>query len=219
MRIYMIGNKIGMTQIFDEAGKVIPVTVFKVGPCYVVGKKTVEKDGYSALVLGYDDIKEKKVRKSEMGLFKSVKISPKKVLKESRVSPDELDSFKIGQELKVDFFKKGDFVDITGTSKGRGFSGVIKRHGMSGAKDSHGTHEYFRHGGSIGASAYPSHIFKGKKMPGQYGATRVTLQNLKVINVREGKGVVLVKGAIPGPNKGYIFVSHAVKRPVAKVEA
>jgi len=219
MRVHMIGNKVGMTQIFDESGKVVPITVLKVGPCYVVGKKTVEKDGYSAVVLGYGDIKEKKIRKSEMGLFESVKVPPKKVLKESRVNLKELDSFEIGQELKVDIFKKGDYVDVAGKSKGRGFSGVMKRHGMKGAKDSHGTHEYFRHGGSIGSSAYPSHVFKGMKMAGQYGASKITLQNLQVVDVRTEKGLVLLKGAIPGPNKGYILISHAVKKPVAKVKS
>ncbi len=214
MRIRMIGNKIGMTQIFDESGKVIPVTVIKVGPCYVVNKKSVEKDGYSAIVLGYGDIKEKRLRKSEMGLFKKAGVSPKRVLKETRVNPQELDSFEIGQELTVEIFKKGEYVDVTGKSKGRGFAGVMKRHGMSGAKSSHGTHEYFRHGGSIGASSFPSHVFKGKKMAGHYGNATVTIQNLKVVDVRPEKGIILVKGAVPGPNKGYVFISHAVKKPV-----
>ena len=217
MKVQMIGTKVGMTQIFDETGKVIPVTVLKVGPCYVIRKKTIEKDGYSAIVLGYGDIKEKKVRKSEEGLFKLANVSPKRILKESKVIPEELDKFEVGQELKVDIFKKGEYVDITGMSKGRGFTGVIKRHGMSGAKDSHGTHEYFRHGGSIGSSAYPSHVFKGIKMAGHYGASKITVQNLKIIDVREDKGIVIVKGAVPGPNKGYIFISHAVKKPASKV--
>jgi len=212
----MIGTKVGMTQIFDETGKVIPVTILKVGPCYVVRKKTIENDGYSALVLGYGDIKEKKVRKSEMGLFKQTNIPPKKILKESRVNPEELDNFEIGQEIKVNIFKKDEYVDVTGKSKGRGFAGVMKKHGMSGAKKSHGTHEYFRHGGSIGSSAYPSHVFKGLKMAGHYGASRITVQNLKVVDVREDKGIILVKGAVPGPNKGYLFISHAVKKPVAQ---
>ncbi len=215
MRIRMIGNKIGMTQVFDESGKVIPVTVLKVGPCYVVRKKTVDNDGYSALVLGYGDVKEKKLRKSEKVFFEKAGVSPKRILKETRVNPEELDNFEIGQEITLEIFKKGDFVDVTGKSKGRGFSGVMKRHGMSGAKSSHGTHEYFRHGGSVGASSFPSRVFKGKKMAGHYGNETITVQNLQVVDVRPEKGVILVKGAVPGPNKGYIFVSHAVKKQAA----
>ncbi len=211
MKIRMLGNKVGMTQIFDEKGTVIPVTVLRVGPCYVVAKKTEEKNGYSAIVLGFEDIKESKVRKSELGLFQKANVSPKRMLKESRVSKEELVKFEIGQELNIELFKKGDFVDITGKSKGRGFSGVMKRHGMAGAKRSHGTHEYFRHGGSIGSSASPSRVFKGKKMPGRYGGARVTVQNLMVADVKPDKHIMLVKGAVPGPNREYIEITHTVK--------
>lgn len=212
MRINLIGNKIGMTQIFDEEGKVVPVTVLKVGPCYVVNKKTEVKDGYSALVLGYQDVVERKVRKSELGLYKKSKVSPKKIMIESRVLKEELDKYEIGQEIGVTIFKKDDFVDIAGKSKGRGFTGVIKRHGMSGANSTHGTHEYFRHGGSIGASAYPGRVFKGMKMPGRYGGKRVKVQSLSVAGIKAEKNIILVKGAVPGPNRGYITVSHAVKK-------
>jgi len=212
MRMKLLGNKVGMTQIFDESGALIPVTVLKAGPCYVVSKKTEEKDGYSALVIGYDDVKEQRVRKSELGVYQKANLSPKRILKEIRVSSKELDSYEIGQELTVELFKKGEWVDVTARSKGRGFSGVMKRHGMAGAKSSHGTHEYFRHGGSIGSSAYPSHVFKGKKMAGHYGASRITIQNLKVIDVRPAQNLIIVKGATPGPNRGYITIAHAVKK-------
>jgi large subunit ribosomal protein L3 len=212
MRLNMIGNKIGMSQVFDESGRVVPVTVLQIGPCYVVNKKTEENDGYTALVLGYQDVDEKRVRKSELGLYNKAKVSPKKVLVESRLSKDELDKFEIGQEIGVDIFEKNGFVDVAGTSKGRGFTGVMKRHGMAGAKRSHGTHEYFRHGGSIGASAYPGKVFKGKKMPGRYGGTRVKVQNLTIADVKPEKNVLLVEGAVPGPNRGYVTVSHAVKK-------
>ncbi len=216
MRIKMIGNKIGMTQMFNEKGEVVPVTVVKVGPCTVVNKKTDEKDGYNALVLGYGEIKESRVRKSELGLYKKADAAPRRMLRETRIKPEELDTYKIGQEIAPgDIFKSGEYVDITGNSKGKGFSGVIKRYGMAGAKSSHGTHEFFRHGGSIGASASPSRVFKGKKMPGRYGGNRITVQNLLIADIKPGKNVILVKGAVPGANRGYVTVAHAVKKPAS----
>jgi large subunit ribosomal protein L3 len=212
MILYMIAHKKGMTQIFDEDGKVLPVTVLQFVPGHVVMKKTEEKDGYNALVLGFEDIKESKMRKSEAGLYKKSNIPTKRMLKESRVGKKDLDNFEIGQEIGIDIFQKDEHVDVSAKSKGRGFTGVMKRHGMAGAKSSHGTHEYFRHGGSIGASAYPSRVFKGKKMPGRYGGTKVKIQNLLIAAIRPEKNIMLVKGAVPGPNKGYITVSHAVKK-------
>jgi len=212
----MIGNKIGMTQLFNENGEVVPVTVVKLGPCTVIDKKTEEKDGYSALVIGYGEIKESRVRKSELGLFKKADVVPRKILRETRVEPEELDTYKIGQQIApADIFKAGEYVDITGNSKGRGFTGVIKRYGMAGAKSSHGTHEFFRHGGSIGASAYPSRVFKGKKMPGRYGGNKITMQNLMIADIKPDKNIILVKGAVPGANRGYITVTHAVKKPAS----
>jgi large subunit ribosomal protein L3 len=212
MGLHLLGNKIGMTQIFDENGAVVPVTVLKVGPCYVVDKRTEEKNGYSAVVLAFGDIKESRARKSELGLYKKANVPPKKYLKESRLSKEEVEKFEIGQEVGIDLFKKGDFVDIAGRSKGRGFTGVMKRHGMAGAKQSHGTHEYFRHGGSIGASASPSRVFKGMKMPGRYGASRKTIQHLLVADVRPDRNIILVRGAVPGPNRGNVDIAHSVKR-------
>jgi large subunit ribosomal protein L3 len=214
MALKLMGNKMGMTQIFDESGRVIPVTVVKVGPSVVVAKKTEERDGYSALVLGYEDTKESRLKGSELGVYKKANLAPKRHLMEARMKAEELDQYEIGQELGPDLFNRGDYVDVTGNSKGRGFTGVIKRHGMSGAKSTHGTHEFFRHGGSIGASASPSHVFKGTKMPGRYGGTRITVQNLLLADVRPEQGILLIKGAVPGANRSYITVTHAAKKPV-----
>lgn len=218
MRLKLMGNKIGMTQIFDEDGTVIPVTVLKIGPCVVVEKRTESRDGYCALVLGYEDVKEISLRKSELGLYKRAGIPPKRRLLETRVSADEIDKYEVGQEVGIDLFSKGDYVDVTGTSKGRGFTGVVKRHGMAGAKSSHGAHEYFRHGGSIGASAFPSRVFKGKKMPGRYGGSRITVQNLLVSDVRPDQHLLLVKGAVPGPNRSSITVAPAVRKRAKRAE-
>jgi large subunit ribosomal protein L3 len=212
MGLRLLGNKIGMTQIFDESGQVVPVTVLQVGPCVVVDKKTDVKDGYSALVLGYEEVKEERVRKSELGLYKKTGITPKRHMAESRVTKEELEKYEIGQEIRIDIFNKGDLVDVAGKSKGRGFSGVMKRYGMAGAKRSHGTHEYFRHGGSIGASASPSRVFKGMKMPGRFGASNVTVQNLVVSDVKPEQNIMLIRGAVPGPNRAYVTVSPAVKK-------
>jgi large subunit ribosomal protein L3 len=216
MRIHMLGNKLGMTQIFNEEGKVIPVTALKVGPCLVIDKKTDERDGYNALVLGYLDAKESKIRRSELGLFKKTNVAPMRILRESRVSKEDLAGFQIGQSIGVDVFKKNDHVDVSGKSKGRGFTGVMKRHGMAGAKGSHGTHEHFRHGGSIGSNTFPGRVWKGKKMPGRFGWSKVTAQNLTVADVKPEHNILLVKGAVPGPNRGYVSVSYAVKGPSAK---
>jgi len=214
MRVKMLGNKQGSTQIFDE-GKRIPVTVLKVGPCFVVDKKTEKRDGYNALVLAYGDTKEKRLNKSIMGILTKANVAPKRIIKESRCTKENVDKYKIGQEISLDIFSKGDIVDVSGKSKGRGFTGVMKRHGFSGANKSHGTHEYFRHGGSIGSAAYPARVFKGTKMPGRYGFEKVTVQNLTIVDIRADKNVMLVKGAVPGPNNGYITVAHAVKKAVA----
>jgi large subunit ribosomal protein L3 len=215
MRIHMMGHKIGMTQVFGESGEAIPVTVLRVGPCTVVRKKTDQRDGYNALVLGYDDARENRVRKSELGLFEKAGVGPKGCLKESRMSGEDLDGFEVGQEITVELFKKGEYVDVSGITKGRGFTGVMKRHNMAGAKSSHGTHEFFRHGGSIGASASPSRVFKGKKMAGRHGHDRVPVQNLLVADVKPERGLLLVRGSVPGPNRGRIVVTHAVKKPVS----
>jgi large subunit ribosomal protein L3 len=206
MKMGLIGKKIGMTQVFWEDGSVIPVTVIETGPCIVVQKKTVETDGYDAIQLGFGTAKEKKVGKSpeNEGLNKK-RFS---IIKEFRVeSPDE---YEVGQELKADIFNIGDFVDVVGTTKGRGFAGVVKRHGFRGGRATHGS-MFHRAPGSVGASAWPSRVFKGKRLPGHMGNERQTVQNLIVVGVRPERNLILVKGAVPGSRNGIVLVKDAVK--------
>ena len=204
----IIGKKIGMTQIFDETGKVIPVTVIEAGPCTVTQIKTVEQDGYDACQLGFGEIKEKRVSKPENGKFKKSKIAPKKYLREFRNEGNQ--DLKVGDELKADVFEKGDKVDIQGTSKGKGFQGVIKRHGQSRGPMGHGS-MYHRRPGSMGPTSTPGRVFKGKKLPGHMGMQTVTIQKLEVVNVDLDKNVILVKGSVPG-NKGAILkIRNSVK--------
>jgi large subunit ribosomal protein L3 len=213
MAIGILGKKLGMTQIFDEFGNVVPVTVIKAGPCYVIQKKVEEKEGYNAIQVGFDEIvKVKNVNKPMAGHFKKAGVPPLRFIREFRVEGDELGEFEVGKTYGVDIFEVGTYVDVTGTSIGKGFQGVVKRHGFSGAPASRGTHEYFRHGGSIGQNMTPGRTMKGKKMPGHMGAKRVTVQNLKVIEVKPELNVLLVKGAVPGPENGYVIVKKAVKK-------
>ena len=193
----IIGKKVGMTQIFDEAGKVIPVTVIEAGPCTVVQKKTEEKDGYNAVQLGYGDVAEKKLTKPELGHLKKAGEARKKTLKEFKLA--NCDALNVGDEVKVDVFAEGDRVDVTGISKGHGYQGVIKRHGAHRLKESHGTGPVHRHAGSMGSSTDPSRIFKGKIGAGQMGNEQVTVLNLDVIKVDSELGIIAVRGAIPGP--------------------
>lgn len=193
----IIGKKIGMTQVFTENGDMIPVTVIEVSPCTVVQKKTIEKEKYNALQIGFISIDSKQVNKPLSGHFKKQKVSPVKILKEIRCDVKDV---KVGQVIQVDIFKTGEKVKVTGISKGCGFSGVIKRYGFSGAPASRGSHEAFRHGGSIGMSSYPGKVFKGKKMPGHMGNSKVTVINLEVADVKKDKNLILLKGAVPGSN-------------------
>ena len=197
----LIGKKIGMTQIFDESGKVIPVTAIEAGPCVVAQVKTEETDGYTAIQLGFGDVKENKVNKPEKGHFSKVNVTPKKHLREFRVDSVEV---KVGDELKADVFAAGDKIDIQGTSKGKGFQGVIKRHGQSRGPMGHGS-MYHRRPGSMGPTSTPGRVFKGKKLPGHMGVETVTIQNLEVVRVDLDKNARLVKGSIPG-NKGSVFI-------------
>ena len=211
MKKALIGKKVGMTQIFDEKGKVIPVTVIEAGPCVVAQVKTVESDGYNAVQLGFGDVKESKVNKPIKGHFTKSKLTLKKHLREFRI--DDVASVKVGDELKADVFVKGDKVDIQGTSKGKGFQGVIKRHGQSRGPMGHGS-MYHRRPGSMGSTSTPGRVFKGKKLPGHMGNTTVTIQNLKVVKVDTEKNAILVKGSVPG-NKGVILkIKDAVKASV-----
>jgi len=206
----IIGRKVGMTQIFHEDGSVVPVTVVEAGPCSVVQKKTKEKDGYDALQLSFLPKNSQRVNKPLSGHFKKAGVDPSYHLKEFRIEKSE--GYEVGQEVNVSLFKPGDIVDVTGLSKGKGFTGVIKRHGFHGSPGSHGTHEYFRHGGSIGSAAYPHHTFKGLKMPGQHGNRKVTLQNIEVVDVKEDQNLILLKGGIPGGRHGWILIRNATKK-------
>jgi len=205
----IIGKKVGMTQIFDENGKVIPVTVIEAGPCVVVQKKTDEKDGYESVQLGYMDIKERKLTKPELGHVKKAGVPAKKHLKEFRF--DDISTFNVGDELKADVFSEGDKVDVTGTSRGKGFSGVIKRHGAGRTPTSHGGGPVHRHAGSMGSGTDPSRIFKGKMGAGQMGAEQVTIQNLDIVKVDPELNMIAVRGAIPGPRGGVVYLRNTVK--------
>lgn len=206
----LIGKKVGMTQIFDEKGLVIPVTVIEAGPCSVVQIKTVETDGYDAVQLGFGAIKENKVNKPEGGHFKKANVKAVKHLREFKACPDCLATVKVGDEIKVDTFEVGDKVDIQGITKGKGFQGVIKRHGQSRGPMGHGS-MYHRRPGSMGPTSTPGRVFKGKKLPGHMGVDKVTVQNLEVVKVDLDKNAILIKGSVPG-NKGSILkIKKSVK--------
>lgn len=205
----ILAKKIGMTQIFED-GKFIPVTVVEAGPNYVLQKKTVENGGYTALQLGFDEKKEKNTTKPVMGIFKKAGVNPQRFVKELRV--DSVEGFELGQEIKADVLADVAYVDITGTSKGKGTSGVMKRHGFGGNRASHGVSRNHRLGGSIGMSSWPGKVLKGKRMAGQYGNVTVTVQNLKVVKVDAENNLVLIKGAVPGAKNGYIVIKPAVKK-------
>ena len=208
MKKGLIGKKIGMTQLFDENGKVIPVTVVEAGPCTVVQKKTIENDGYAAVQVGFGDVKVTKVNKPMAGHFKKADVAPKKVLKEFRLADTE--SVNVGDILKADIFAVGDRVDVVGTSKGKGTAGVIKRWNFSRLKETHGTGPVHRHGGSLGVID-PARIFKGKKMAGHLGAEKVTVQNLDIVKVDVENNLIAIKGAIPGPKNGIVVIADSVK--------
>ncbi len=205
----IIGKKIGMTQIFDdEAGKVIPVTVVEAGPCVVVQKKTVDNDGYAALQLGFGDVKVQRMNKPMKGHFDKADVACKKTLKEFRF--EDCDSLNVGDIIKADTFTVGDIVDVSGTSKGKGFAGAIKRHNQHRLKETHGTGPVHREAGSMGACSSPSRIFKGKGMPGHMGAEQVTVQNLEIVKIDEENNLIAIKGAVPGPKGGIVCIIDSV---------
>ncbi len=206
----LIGKKIGMTQLFDERGNVVPVTVVEAGPCTVVTKKTVENDGYEAVQLGFGDIKVQRVTKPMKGYFDKSKTAPKKSLKEFKLN--DTDTLNIGDILKADIFACGDVVDVVGTSKGKGTAGAIKRWNFSRLKETHGTGPVARHAGSLGACSDPSRVYKGKKLAGHLGHERVTVQNLSVVKVDAENNLIAIKGAIPGPKGGLVLISDSVKK-------
>ncbi|HPP36478.1 MAG TPA: 50S ribosomal protein L3 [Clostridiales bacterium] len=209
MSKFILGKKIGMTQVFDENGIVIPVTVIQAGPCAVVQKKTVENDGYTAIKLGFENVPEKKLNKPEKGLFSKINVTPKKYLREFRT--EDIDKFEVGQQINVaDMFASGDRIDVSGISKGKGFQGVMKRFGSSRGPESHGS-KYHRRVGTMGAGTSPGRVFKGKKLPGHMGLEKVTVQNLDVVRVDGERNLMLVKGAVPGPKGGLVIVRETVK--------
>lgn len=205
----IIGRKIGMTQIFDEEGKVIPVTVIEAGPCVITQKKTVETDGYDAVQVGFGEVKITRVNKPMKGHFEKGDVAPKKVLKEFRLS--DVSSVNVGDIIKADIFAAGDKVDVIGTSKGHGTAGAMKRWNFGRLRESHGTGPVARHTGSLGETSSPSRVFKGKKMPGHYGVDRVTVQNLDIAKVDPENNVIAVRGAVPGPKGGIVVIRNAVK--------
>jgi len=205
----IIGRKLGMTQVYSQEGDVLPVTVIEAGPCTVVQKKTLGSDGYDALQLGFSQKKKNKINKPLEGHLKKHKASPYGYLKEFRV--EKVDDYQEGEKITVDAFNAGDFVDVTGISKGKGFAGVVKRWGFKGGPGAHGS-MFHRAPGSIGASAYPSRVFKGRKMPGRLGGDRVTVQNIKVIEVRPEENLILLKGAVPGFRNGVVIIRSSIKK-------
>lgn len=210
MKKGIIGKKIGMTQIFDENGKIIPVTVVEAGPCVVVQKKTVENDGYEAIQVGFGDVKVQRVNKPQAGHFAKADVAVKKFLREFRL--EDTSAINVGDLIKADTFAAGDVVDVTGTSKGKGFAGTIKRYNNARLKETHGTGPVHRHAGSMGACSSPSRIFKGKKMPGQLGNETCTVQNLEVVKVDVENNLIALRGAIPGPKNGIVVISNSVKK-------
>jgi large subunit ribosomal protein L3 len=211
----LIGRKVGMTQVFTEDGDVIPVTAIEAGPCWVVQKKTLDRDGYTAVQLGFGAKKVKNTTKPLLGHFErhGMANAPKRWVREFRVDDSTLDELEEGQEVTGDIFAEIRCVDVTGTSKGRGFSGVMKRHGFAGKPRTHGTHESFRGGGAVGAGADPGRIFKNTRMAGQYGNTQVTIRNLEVVRFVAEQNLLLVTGAVPGPNGGMVRVRASKQQP------
>ena len=210
----LIGKKIGMTQVFGDDGNLIPVTVIDVGTCVVVGKRTPEKDKYSAVTLGFGEIKDKALTKSQQNAFKKVNAPARRHLKEFRISADDAAKLNVGDAVKPDLFTKGQLVEVTGTTKGRGFQGVMKSWSFAGFRSTHGTHEYRRHPGAIGQRKTPGRVYPNKKLPGHYGVEQVTTQNLTIVDVDTETSLLLVKGAIPGHNDAIVYVKPAIKSAI-----
>jgi len=206
----VLGKKLGMTQVFDESNRVVPVTVVEAGPCVVTRVRTPERDGYSAIQLGYGQVDPRKVNKPLGDYLRKHNITPRRYFAEVRT--DDASEYQIGQEIRADVFEAGQYVDVTGRSKGKGYAGVMKRHGFRGLGASHGTQRKHRSPGSIGACATPGRVFKGLRMAGRKGNARTTVQNLKVQAVDAEKGLILVKGAVPGPNGSLVLIRTAVKK-------
>lgn len=207
----ILGRKLGMTQVFDEGARAIPVTAIEAGPCRIAQVRTPERDGYSAIQLAFIEVAERKLNRPELGHLRKAGVDPHRHLVELQVA--DASAFEVGQEIRADVFEQGERADVVGTSKGKGFAGVYKRHGFGGAPASHGTERKHRTPGAIGACTTPSRVFKGQKMPGRMGHERVTMLNLEVVRVDPERNLLLVKGAVPGPVGGLVVVRSAVKRP------
>lgn len=207
----LLGKKLGMTQVFEPDGSKLPVTAIEVGPCTVVQKRTMEKDGYVALQLGYVEKKESRVNRPEMGHFKKADITPKRYLREFRVTQEIADQYEVGQEIKIDLFASGDVIDIKGTSKGKGFMGVFKTWGFRGGRASHGVHEVYRHGGALGMCMTPGRVLKGKKMAGHHSRKTVTLHGSKIVRMFAADNLIFVKGSVPGSRNGLVQIRPALK--------
>ncbi len=209
MRKSILGRKVGMSQIFDEEGKAVPVTVIEAGPCFVVQKKTTERDGYAALQLGFGERRAEKLNNPLRGHFNKDKVKPLRYLKEMRLDEAELEGYAVGQEIKADIFSAGENVDVQGITKGKGFAGGIKRHGFHRGPTKHGS-KYHRGPGSLGAKG-PARVFKGRKLPGRMGGEKVTVQKLRVIKVDSERNLLLVRGAVPGPRRGLLMIKDSLR--------
>ena len=212
----LLGKKLGMTQIFLEDGTRVPVTVVSVQGNTVTAHRTHARDGYTALQVGFDPQKPSRMTKADLARFKVAEVTPRKLVREFRVREELLEKFPVGSDVPAEIFTTGDLVDVTGTSKGKGFQGVIKRHGMRGKPRTHGVHEYFRHGGSIGMRKTPGRVLPGKRMPGRMGGARTTEQNLSIAGVLAEDGLILVRGPVPGCRNSYVILRHAHKTAIRK---
>ncbi len=215
----LIGKKVGMTQVFNEEGNLVPVTVIDVATNVVVGKRTPEKDKYSALTLGYGEVKEKALTKPQIGHFKKQGVAARRHVKEFRVTPDEAAKLNVGDAVKADLFAKGQLVDVTGITRGRGYQGVVRRWGFLGFGQTHGTHEYRKHPGSIGQRKTPGRVYPNKKLPGHYGVEQVTTQNIVVVDIDVEKGLLLLRGAVPGHKEGIVYVKPSMKKAMREQHA
>jgi len=217
LKIGLLGKKIGMTQVFADDGEAVPVTVIQTGPCHVIGTRTQERDGYTAVVLGFDDKPVRLAGKAELGAMKASGLPPQRFIREIRLPAEEVAKYTVGQVLgPKDVFVDSAPIDVEGTSKGKGYQGVIKKHHMKGMTRAHGTHEYFRHGGSIGCRLTPQRVHKGKRMAGQMGNEKVSIQNLQLFRILPEDNVILVRGAVPGATNDYVVVTNAATRTAYK---
>ncbi len=216
-RMGLLGKKLGMTQVFGADGERIPVTAITTGPCVVVAKRTMERDKYTAIQIGFDEQKATRVNKADAGQFAKANVKPMSFVQEIRLPAEETAKFEVGQTITAaDIFTAGAAVDVIGTSKGKGFQGVFKRHNLGGSRSTHGQHEFFRHGGSIGCRLTPGRVHKGKRMSGHMGDERKTIQNLELVEVLPAENVVLIRGSVPGGKNGYLLIQNAVKKTTYK---